>query len=255
MRFFDVHCHLGDEKIYKDIEGIVSRARTNGVDKFLTMGGGKNDWDRLVNIADTYKDVYVAFGWHPEDIKKVEELSELRKKLEHKKAVAIGETGLDFYWDREKKTKEIQITMLEKQILLAVEIQKPIIIHCREAEAEMLATLKQFSGFRAHFHCFGESDKLLKKVIDGGHMVSFGGNVTFKSAQRLRDLVKKVPLSQLLLETDSPYLSPEPVRGKLNEPSNLTHTAQFIAKELKIGLEELSNTTYENSLCFFGLEN
>lgn len=255
MRLFDAHCHLTDERISSDIDQIVIRAELAGVDKFLTMGGCRSDWDKLVQVANNQKYIYLAFGWHPEDLTKIEDLEDLKIIMSHPKALAIGETGLDFYWDKEKKTKQIQIEMLKRQIDLSNELKKPIIIHCRGAEEEMIEVIENTYKLRAHFHCFGESEKLLKKIISGGHMVSFGGNITFKSAQNLRDLLKIVPLEQLLLETDSPYLSPEPLRGRLNEPAHLRETAHFIAKELKIEVEELSQATYKNTICFFGLEN
>lgn len=255
MRLFDTHCHLTDKKILSEVDKMIEAAKGVGVNKFLTMGGGRDDWNGLEKIANRFEEVYLAFGWHPEEIRREEDLEDLREKMKNPRAVAIGETGLDFYWDKEKKTKEFQMIMLEQQISLSKEINKPIIIHCRGAEEEMLEILERHDGFRAHFHCFGESEKLLKKAIDCGHMISFGGNVTFKSAQKLRDLLKMVPLSQLMLETDAPYLSPEPLRGVTNEPSHLLQTAHFIAKELKIEVDTLANTTYKNALCFFGLEN
>lgn len=255
MRFFDAHCHLTDEKVYGDIENVISQALLVGVDKFLTMGGGRSDWGEIEKLADRHESVFAAFGWHPEDLKRVEDIEDLKLKLKHPKALAVGETGLDFYWDKEKITKEVQMIMLEKQMNLAKELNKPIIIHCRSAEDEMLTIMKKTGGFKAHFHCFGESRKLLEVVLENDHMVSFGGNVTFKSAGNLREMLKIVPLNQLLLETDTPYLSPEPLRGRLNQPSHLPETAHFIAKELKIETEELARATYKNTLCFFGLEN
>jgi TatD DNase family protein len=256
MKLIDSHCHLVDEKILEQVDGVIERAKKEGVKKFITMAGGRNEWSKLVELSQKYPEVSVCFGWHPEDITKDEDLADLKELiLKTKKCVGIGEVGLDFYYDKEKKTKELQMKMLKKQISLAIELNIPLVIHVRNAETEMTDIMNEFGdSFRAQFHCFGESPLFLKKVIADNHMVSFGGNITFKSAGNLRDMIKEVPIERLLLETDTPYLSPEPVRGTINEPANLRYTAQFIAKELKIEVEALAGATYKNTLCFFGLE-
>jgi TatD DNase family protein len=256
MKLIDSHCHLADEKIFLQVNEVINRAKKEGVEKFITMAGGRSDWLKLIEISQKHPEVFVCFGWHPEDIVEEEDLSDLKELiLKTKNCVGIGEVGLDFYYDKEKKTKVVQIIMLKKQISLAIELNKPLVIHVRNAETEMTEIMEEFGkSFRAQFHCFGGSPELLKKVIADGHMVSFGGNITFKSANNLREMIKEVPIEKLLLETDTPYLSPEPVRGTVNEPANLRYTAQFIAKELKIEVEALTETVYKNTLCFFGLE-
>ncbi len=257
MKLIDSHCHLVDEKVSPIIDEVVERARRAGVEKFITMAGGRADWPKLVALSQKYPEVYLAFGWHPEDLTKEENVLDLEELINQTpKCVAIGEVGLDFFYDEVKKTKEIQMKMMVKQIELAIKVNKPLVVHVRNAEEEMFEILQKYNGkFRAQFHCFGESQRLLDVVLTGEHMVSFGGNVTFKSAENLREMLRTVPADRLLLETDTPYLSPEPRRGTQNEPSNLVHTAQFIAKELKIEVEELASITYQNTICFFGLEN
>lgn len=257
MKIIDSHCHLVDEKLWSEIPTLIERARVAGVEKFITMAGGRKDWNKLTKLADSYSDIYVAYGWHPEDIVEEESLVDMKELiLKTPKCVGIGEVGLDFYYDKEKGTKDVQTIMLNKQIALAIELNKPLIIHVRNAEEEMTKIMENWgTKFKAQFHCFGESPKFLDKVLTDGHMVSFGGNITFKSAENLRNMLKMVPLDRLMLETDSPYLSPEPVRGTINEPANLRYTAQFMARELKIELSEFMETTYKNTLCFFGLEN
>ncbi len=257
MRIIDSHCHLVDEKVLPVVDEVIERAKQVGVEKFITMAGGRKDWPKLVELSEKYPEVFIAFGWHPEDITKEEDLDDLEKLiLKTKKCVAMGEVGLDFFYDKEKVTKEVQIKMLAKQIELAIKLDKRLVIHVREAEEEMKEIMKTFgTSFKAQFHCFGESPTFLEQVLAGGHMVSFGGNITFKSASNLREMVRMVPREQLLLETDTPYLSPEPKRGTQNEPANIIYTAQIIAGELKIEVAELLETTYKNSLCFFGLEN
>ncbi len=257
MKIIDSHCHLVDEKILPDVDEIIARAKKVGVERFVTMAGGRSEWPKLVDLSQKYPEVYIAFGWHPEDISKEEGLADLEELiLKTPKCVAIGEVGLDFFYDKEKLTKEVQMTMLSKQIDLAIKLNKRLIIHVRSAEEEMGEIMDNFgTSFKAQFHCFGESPAFLERVIGDGHMVSFGGNITFKSAQNLREMIKTVPLDRLLLETDSPYLSPEPKRGTQNEPANIVFTAQFVAKELKIEEDELMNITYNNTVCFFGLEN
>lgn len=257
MKIIDSHCHLVDERVLPIVDEVISRAVNTGVEKLITMGGGRNDWQKLVDISEKHPEVFLAFGWHPEDLTREEDLVDLEELIKKtKRCVAIGEVGLDFYYDKEKRTKNLQMMMMQKQIELAIKLNKPLIIHSRWAEEEMEELLNKYgTRFRAQFHCFGESENFLGKVLSDGHMVSFGGNVTFKSAVNLREMLKRVPVERLLLETDAPYLSPEPVRGSLNEPANLVHTAHFIAKELKMELSSLTEITYNNTLCFFGLEN
>ena len=206
MRLVDAHCHLVDEKLIGGVESVLERAKKNGVERYITMAGGRKDWPKLIELNNKHPEVSIAFGWHPEDITKVEDLSDLENLiLKNKNCVAIGEVGLDFYYDPEKKTREVQIEMLYKQIELAIKIQKPLVVHVRNAEEEMRNLMKEVRGqYRCHFHCFGESPEFLTKVLNDGHVVSFGGNVTFKSAENLRELVKTVPLDRLLLETDAP---------------------------------------------------
>ncbi len=257
MKLIDSHCHLVDEKILPIVGEVIERAKQAGVDKFITMAGGRAEWPKLIDLSHKYQEVFVALGWHPEDITKEEDLADLEELIiKTPKCVGIGEVGLDFFYDKEKLTKKVQMRMLIKQVELAIKLKKKLIIHVRNAEEEMREIMDSFgTNFRAQFHCFGESQAFLEKVLHDGHMVSFGGNITFKSAQNLREMVRIVPLDRLLLETDSPYLSPEPKRGTQNEPVNIVFTAQFIAKELKIEEEELMNKTYNNTVCFFGLEN
>lgn len=257
MRIIDSHCHLADEKVLSSVDEVIVRARESGVQKFITMAGGRSDWPKLVDLAEKYPEVFIAFGWHPEDITKDEDLTDLEELIiRTPKCVGIGEVGLDFFYDKEKQTKEVQMKMLGKQIELAIKLSKKMIIHVRSAEKEMGEIMDKYgNSFKAQFHCFGESPAFLDRVLQDGHMVSFGGNVTFKSAQNLRDMLKMVPLDRLLLETDTPYLAPEPLRGRQNEPAFIVNTAHFIAKELKIEVEELCETTYQNTICFFGLEN
>ena len=257
MKLIDSHCHLVDEKVIPVVGEVIERAKLAGIEKFITMAGGRADWPKLVALSQKYPEVFLAFGWHPEDLTKEEDVLDLEELItQTPKCVAIGEVGLDFFYDKEKKTKEIQMKMMVKQIELAIKVNKPLVVHVRNAEEEMLEIMRTYEGkFRAQFHCFGESQSLLNVILEGEHMVSFGGNVTFKSAENLREMLRTVPVDRLLLETDTPYLSPEPKRGTQNEPANLVYTAQFIAKELKIEVEELASITYQNTICFFGLEN
>lgn len=257
MKLIDSHCHLVDEKVSPIVSEVIERAKLAGIEKFITMAGGRADWSKLVALSKKYPEVFLAFGWHPEDLTKEEDVFDLEELISQTpKCVAIGEVGLDFFYDKEKKTKEIQMKMMVKQIELAIKRSKPLVVHVRNAEEEMLEILQAYKNkFRAQFHCFGESQRLLNVILEGEHVVSFGGNVTFKSATNLRDMLRTVPVDRLLLETDTPYLSPEPKRGTQNEPANLVYTAQFIAKELKIEVEELASITYQNTICFFGLEN
>ena len=184
----------------------------------------------------------------------IEELEEMVGKS--KRVIGIGEIGLDFYFDKEKKTKEKQIEIFIAQMKLAVRLKMPVVIHMREAEAEMLAVLTKMETLpRGQFHCYAGSEEFLEYILEKGFYVGFDGNFTYKSAQNLRDMVHKVPLDRLLLETDSPYLAPEPLRGSVNTPANVKIVATAIATELNLETEKIIEQTGQNALCLYFLEN
>ncbi|MBU1200674.1 TatD family hydrolase [Patescibacteria group bacterium] len=280
----DTHCHLTDKRFDGDIEGVLERAGAVGVEKIIAPSTSLGDAKQAVKIADKFKGVYCLVGVHPEHVDETVDIARLRDVVESsRKVVGVGEIGLDFHYDKEKKTKNKQIELFEKQLELAVELGLPVAIHAREAEEEMrevFEKLKERNLQGGVFHCWGGNRDFLEYVLDKGFYVSFCGNITYKNKRSLQtaegyeqlfrktgsepscarsmslvDLLELVPLDRLLLETDSPYLSPEPLRGELNEPKNVKITAKFIASTLGLDVDTLINQTTKNSLCLFSLEN
>ena len=254
----DTHCHLTDERLADQIDEVLDRARAAGVTKIIAPSTSLEDARKVVEIAGKYDEVFGLVGVHPENVDELritnyELWEEIRKLVDNSnKIVGIGEIGLDFHYDVEKKSKDRQIAIFQEQLELAVELGLPIAIHMREAEIEMIEVLQRVKRLPAgQFHCWAGSDELLKLVLDKGFYVSFCGNITYKSAENLRKLIKIVPLDRLLLETDSPYLSPESRRGSLNEPANVTILAEYIANLLDLPIETLINQTTANAKCLY----
>jgi TatD DNase family protein len=253
--FIDTHTHLTDGK-FVDVERTILNASLVGVQKLIVPTTSISDLDRAIALADKHEDVFVLAGVHPEDVDSVDDLTSMVNNLRdrilgNKKVLGVGEIGLDFYWDKEKKTKDRQLEIFRAQMRLALEVNKPVAIHMRDATEEMTGVLSEVEGAipRGQFHCFAGDEEFLKHVLNLGFYVSFAGNITYKTAGKLRELVHKVPLDRLLLETDSPYLSPEPLRGQTNEPANVKIIAEFIAKELGVEIKKLAEITSKNALC------
>ncbi len=254
----DTHCHLTDAKIV-DVKKTINEAHNAGVEMMFLQSTSIEDSRRAVAIAEQ-EGLYATVGVHPEDIDNVGNVEEMIAELEKivggsKRVIGIGEIGLDFYWDKEKKTKEKQIQIFSAQMELAVRLKLPVVIHMREAEEECFEILTKMGTLpRGEFHCFAGSEKFLKFVLKMGFYVGFAGNVTFKSAAGLREILHKVPLNRLLIETDSPYLAPEPVRGTVNIPANVKIVATAIAKELALDTQKIEEQTGKNALCLYSLD-
>lgn len=251
----DTHCHLTDEGLADQIDEVLGRARAAGVIKIISPSTSLDDARKVVEVADKYDEVFGLVGVHPEEIEHltfdIEYLKNELKKLgkSSRKIVGIGEIGLD---SKTQNNMELQKIVFKEQLELAVELGLPVAIHMREAEAEMIEVLGSMKKLPAgQFHCWAGSEELLKKVIELGFYVSFCGNITFKSADNLRRLIKIVPPDRLLFETDSPYLSPEPRRGSQNEPANVTIIAEYIANLLGSPIETLINQTTANAKCLY----
>jgi TatD DNase family protein len=260
----DTHCHLTDKKFSGNVKKVVERARVAGVKKIIMPSTNLEDAKRAVKIAGKYEGVYCLVGVHPEHVDEAVDIEDLREIVDmdsrlrgnDKRVVGVGEIGLDFHYDKEKKTRDKQIELLDKQLELALELELPVAIHAREAKKEIIEVLNDYKiPSKGVFHCWGGDREFLEYVLDKGFYVSFCGNITYKNNNWLVDLMKQVPLNRLLLETDAPYLSPEPLRGELNEPKNVKITARFMADVLDISLNTLINQTTKNSLCLFRLEN
>lgn len=255
----DSHCHLTEERLEKRLDEVLDGMRLAGVERVMTASGSVEDSRKIVGLVKKFQEVDGVIGVHPEVVIKdfldvEEEMRKLRRLVEKERKTikGIGEIGLDFYHDKEKKSKERQMRLFEEQLRLAMEEGLPVVIHMREAEEEMVEVLKDFDEIRGVFHCWSGSEEFLRFVLGRGFYVSMAGNVTFNNADELRKLVGLVPKDRLLLETDSPYLSPEPVRGRLNEPKNVKILAKFVAGLRKVETQGLIKQTGKNYLCLFG---
>ena len=225
---FDTHAHLNANQFKEDQEEVIRRARENGVSRIVNLGFNRETIVTSLALAEKYDFIYTALGWHPTDAKdmKDEDLDWLRELSQHKKVVAIGEIGLDYHWDT--SPKEVQHEVFRKQIRLAKEVGLPIIIHDREAHQDIIDILREEKAAEVGgiMHCFSGSVEMAKECIDMNFYISLGGPVTFKNAKKPKEVAKQVPLDRLLIETDCPYLTPEPYRGKRNESGYVRYVAE-----------------------------
>jgi TatD DNase family protein len=254
----DTHCHLTDPKI-TDVKKTIEEARAVGVEQMFLQPTCIEDARRAIVLAEQ-ENLYAMVGVQPEFMDTVVDVNQLVYEIQElvgksRRVIGVGEIGLDFYYDKEKKTKEKQLEIFVAQMELAVRLKLPVVIHMREAEEEMYSVLKNMKEVpRGEFHCFAGSEEFLNFIIDKGFYVGIAGNITFKSAHELRRILKLVPKGRLLLETDSPYLAPEPVRGTVNTPANVKIIAEFVARELSLEPLKLIEQTGKNALCLYSLD-
>lgn len=255
----DTHAHLNDERFDKDVHEVIEQAREAGVMKMIVPGLDLATSKKGIDLANNCDGIFALVGVHPEEVIQNKEfkvtVDELTQLVESSKyVVGIGEIGMDFYWDKEKKTVTEQKELFTLQLQIAHAMKLPVMIHSRAAETEMRELLDGLDFEAAgQFHCFGESESFLRYVLGKGFYVSFCGNVTYKSAEELREMAKKVPLERLLLETDSPYLAPEGRRGERNTPASVRITAEFLAKLRGESFEKLVDVTSKNAERLYGL--
>lgn len=257
----DSHCHLDFSQFDEDRAEVLARARAAGVRVIINPGVDLASSRRAIALAEKEPDVYAAVGVHPHDATAVDEaaLEALRDLAAHPKVVAIGEIGLDFY--RDLSPRDRQQWAFERQLDLAAELGLPVIVHCREAWPQVMATLRSWSdrfsplegGYRGVLHAFSGDQAMAEAGRQMGFMVSLGGPVTFQNARRLHALVLALSLDALLLETDAPYLSPHPYRGRRNEPARLPLIAEAIARLQDVSVEEVARRTTCNAIRLFGL--
>lgn len=245
----DTHAHL--DACADDPAVLVERARAAGVERIVTVGTGIDSSRNALTLTERYEGVFAALGIHPHQAGDgdVGRLGELRALLAHERAVAVGETGLDFY--RDHAPRDRQRELFEAELALAEEVGKPVVIHTRAAEAETAAELAGFRG-TVVLHCFS-SPSLLPVALERGYYVSFAGNVTYPKAPELRAAAREIPADRLLAETDSPYLAPQPRRGRPNEPANVVHTVAALAKARGEDEEELGARIEANAAAAFSL--
>lgn len=257
----DVHAHLTDAKYEEDLEEILFNSSENGIEKIISAGYDVVSSQKAIELSEIYQPIYATIGVHPENVNDFDEdsIETLKKLSKNKKVVAVGEIGLDYHYFSDLneneiiKLKEKQKDIFVKQIELANELELPIVVHSRDAIGDTIEILKTHKPKRASLiHCFSGSVESAKILLQLGYSFSFGGVVTFKNARQALDVVEMLPIEKILLETDCPYLSPEPFRGKRNEPKNIVYVADKIAKIKNLSIEEVALRTTENaSLLFF----
>lgn len=253
---FDSHAHLDGRRFDKDRDKVIERAKESGISYIMNPGADFESSVKSVELASKYEMIYAAVGVHPHDTKDMDDIMlELIKSLTKKpKVMAIGEIGLDFHYDN--SPRDIQEKWFRKQVRLAKDVNLPIIIHDREANNEVMSILKEEKAFNTGvlMHCYSGSAELAKQYIKLGAYISIAGPVTFKNVRKAVEVVQAIPIEYLMIETDSPYLTPHPYRGKRNESSYVKYVAEKIAEIKGISLEEVAERTTENAKKYFGIK-
>lgn len=253
--FTDSHAHIDGHEFDVDRGEVIERAQTAGVSTILNVGTGdphSGAFERAVELGRQHENIYTAIGTHPHDARLYDDAAEekIKNLINNKHVIAWGEIGLDFHYDN--SPRDVQIDVFKRQLRAARECDLPVVIHTREAEAETIEILKG-EQCRGVFHCFSGSMELAQRAVEIGFMISFSGIVTFKKAEELRAIAKQVPLDRLLIETDCPYLTPIPYRGKRNEPAYVVEVARCLATLHDTNIEDMARITSENFNRFFGL--
>ncbi len=259
MQLIDTHTHVSYPDFDVDRDQVLARAREAGVTGLLTVATAPEEWHRYLDLAEGREDQFVALGFHPNyaDTYTTEAFEDSKKLFEKYsgKAVAVGETGLDFF--RDKCPREIQYEAFQAQLDLAAELDLPFILHCRKAEREMCDVLKKQQGklgrpLRGVWHCFTSTPEFMKEAVSLGLYLGFGGVLTYPKAEEVREAAKQAPAERLLLETDAPFLPPVPHRGKRNEPAFVAETAKRLAEVRGMDVLELAELTSRNARVLFG---
>lgn len=248
--WIDTHAHL--DKIKSDTSDVIQRAKEASVHRIITIGTQREDWDNVVSISGKWPEVYGTLGMHPHTAESFNQDCEsfLKENLKRERIVAVGEIGLDYYYEHSEKEKQKKV--FDLQLGLAEEFGLPVEIHTRDAEEDTINILSSYKGkVRGLLHCFTGSYDLAKKALDIGFNISFSGILTFKNSKNLRDVCKKIPLNRMHIETDSPFLAPQPHRGKENQPSWVTCVADAVSEIHNVEQKTLSAHLIQNTLDVF----
>lgn len=255
MELFDTHTHMDAAQFDGDREEALQRALDQGVTRMINIGFNRETIPTTMKLAESYDFIYAAVGWHPQDAitMKEEDLDWIAELAKHEKVVAIGEIGLDYYWDT--SPKDVQHEVFRKQIRLARELKMPICIHNRDAHEDVVRILREEKAdeIGGVMHSYSGSWEIAKMCLNLGFHLSFGGPITFKNAKQPKEVLAKTPLDRLLIETDAPYLTPHPFRGKRNETGHVRLVAEAAAELKGISVEELAEITTRNALERFGI--
>jgi len=251
--YIDTHVHLNNDDLYKNVDHYIQKAHAENVQKMLVIGFDDLTNKRAIELAERYAFIYASVGFHPTDAKNIEakDFEHLETLLKHEKVHAIGECGLDFYWDKDNETKQIDV--FEKQIELSKRYDLPLVIHMRDAQEKTFEVLKKHAPLKGVMHCYSGSKEMAERFLGLGLHISLGGPVTFKNAKVPKEVAKIVPENKLLIETDAPFLAPHPYRGKQNDSSYLPFIAKMIAELREAPLEHIAKLTTDNAVKLFNL--
>ena len=254
---FDTHCHLNSKELYKDVEKHINEAKNAGIARFLVVGYDYKSSKLAVELAEKHEEIYAAIGYHPTDsiTATKQDFENTFKYINHPKVVAVGEIGLDYHWTTEPSERELQKELFIAQIEVANKHNLPIIIHCRDAVKDCLEIVKDYHVNKGGvMHCYSGSLDSAYEFIKQGFYISLGGPVTFTNGKKPKLVASEVPLDKLLVETDSPYLTPHPYRGQMNAPKHTLLVVQEIARLKGLSEEEVASKTYENAIKLFGIK-
>ena len=256
MELIDSHAHLDDEKFADDCAAVVERALAAGVVKIITMGDSLESSARSVALTEEFDPVYAAVGIHPEEVQPMTAATDdqLAAWTAQEKVVAIGEIGLDYYWEKDEEKRALQRAIFVRQLDLARQLRLPVCIHDREAHGDMMKILKtEGRGLRGVLHCYSGSWEMAAELLKGDWYFGIDGPLTYKNAAKLPEIVQRLPAERILVETDSPYLSPMPFRGKRNEPAHVLYVAKKAAELRGESLEAFARATRENTRDLYGI--
>jgi len=257
MELIDTHCHLNDKRYADDLQVTIERAQAKGVDKMIVIGVDQVTGEQALTLAEKYDNIFAACAWHPVDVIDCTEEDKrwLERAWEHPKVVAIGETGLDYHWD--KSPRDLQATYFRWHLEQAIQHKLPFIVHDRDAHVDTLNILRDFYNkygpLKGVMHSYAGGASMLEEFLKLGLHISVSGVVTFKNAQNIKETVPLIPANRLLVETDAPYLTPVPFRGQRNEPAYTYYTAEEIANLRNESLEYIAEITTKNAVNLFNL--
>lgn len=251
---FDTHAHYDDEQFDVDREEILNSMQAGGIGKIVDAAATVESWDKILELTEKYPFLYGSVGVHPDEVGALNEenFARMEQLLDHEKIVAVGETGLDYYWDKEGH--DLQKHWFIRQLELARKKQVPVMIHSREAAADTMEIMKEYGqGLKGVIHCYSYSLEMAREYVKMGYYIGVGGVVTFKNSKKLKEVVREIPLESIVLETDCPYLAPTPYRGKRNSSLYLPYVVEALAEIKEITPEEVIAQTEKNGMDLYGL--
>ena len=252
---FDTHAHYDDEQFDADREALLSGMKAGGVGMIVDAAATVASWDKILELTEKYPFLYGSVGVHPDEVGDLNEenFARMSELADRKKIVAIGEIGLDYYWDKEPEIQAKQRYWFVRQLALAQQADLPVIIHSRDAAEDTMKIMEKAyeDGIKGVIHCYSYSPEMAQEYVKMGYFIGVGGVVTFKNAKKLVQTVEEIPLSAIVLETDCPYMAPEPHRGTRNDSRNIPYVIEKIAKIKGISAEEVEETTRENAFALF----